>query len=682
MLIPAISVAALAAPVAAESETNIETIEVTSGFRTQSLMQTPASLAVIGTDLIEARAAQHLDQILNTTANVTVSTGASRGRFVQIRGIGERSQFQEPINPSVAFIVDDIDFSGMLGAATLFDVSQVEVLKGPQGSRFGASALGGAIYVESNPVSEQPEAQLNAGIGNYNSQSFGAAVSGSLSDVVAARFAINQNQSDGFIKNIHLDRDDTNNIDELSSRLKVSYQPTAGWQFDFAWHHFDIDNGYDAFSLDNNRNTRSDQPGHDKQKTDALSIAAEFNGADIADFRLAVAKSDAELAYGYDEDWTFDGFHPWGYTSFDNYLRDRTSHNLDFRASSKQKAFAMLDWVIGIYAKAEEEALTRQYTYLPADFRSAFTAENRAIYGEAIAHLSEQTRLTLGARYEQRETNYLDNNQLGLDNDDNMLGGRIVLDHQVSDGLMAYASLARGFKAGGVNAQASLPQDKRDYGVEKTTNYELGAKWQVPDTQAYLTASVFHMERSDQQVKAWFTQLREDNSTEFVEFLDNVGSGDNQGVELTLDWQLNALFSVDASFGYLKAEISELILIDGTSKAGREQAQTPTYTYYTGFSYTPNQNWFARLELEGKDDYFFSDSHDEQSTAVDLMHGRIGYQQDNWQVAIWGRNLTKQDYYLRGFGGFGNDPRDGYLTNAYYQLADPRQFGISASIDF
>ena len=91
----------------------------------------------------ERRGAEHLEQLLNLAPNVNLSTGASRGRFVLIRGIGERSQFQEPLNPSIGFIIDGIDFSGLGTAGTLFDVAQVEVLRGPQGALYGRNAVGG-----------------------------------------------------------------------------------------------------------------------------------------------------------------------------------------------------------------------------------------------------------------------------------------------------------------------------------------------------------------------------------------------------------------------------------------------------------------------------------------------------------------------------------------------------------
>ena len=79
----------------------IEEIIVTSDFRDTALLETPASVTVFDSVVIAQRQARHLEQVLNLAPNVNFSSGASRGRFIQIRGIGERSQFIEPLNPSV-----------------------------------------------------------------------------------------------------------------------------------------------------------------------------------------------------------------------------------------------------------------------------------------------------------------------------------------------------------------------------------------------------------------------------------------------------------------------------------------------------------------------------------------------------------------------------------------------------
>ena len=103
------------------------------------------SLTTLDEEALAQRGAIHLEDALTLAANTNASAGASRQRFFQIRGIGERSQFIEPNNSSVVVLLDGIDISGLGGALTSYDLKQIDVLRGPQGSRMGAGALAGLL---------------------------------------------------------------------------------------------------------------------------------------------------------------------------------------------------------------------------------------------------------------------------------------------------------------------------------------------------------------------------------------------------------------------------------------------------------------------------------------------------------------------------------------------------------
>ena len=125
-------------------------------LRDQNLQQVPASVTVLDSATLGRAGQQHFADVLALVPNLNWAGGTSRPRYFQIRGIGEREQYEGAPNPSVGFLIDDIDFSGIGMAATLFDVSQVEVLRGPQGTRLGANALAGLISVKSAEPSMTP----------------------------------------------------------------------------------------------------------------------------------------------------------------------------------------------------------------------------------------------------------------------------------------------------------------------------------------------------------------------------------------------------------------------------------------------------------------------------------------------------------------------------------------------
>ena len=376
------------------SELNeLERIIVRGTLSAIPLSELATSISVIDAQAIEERQAQHLEDILNRAANVNFASGASRGRFVQIRGIGERSQFTDPVNPSVGYLVDGINYSGLLAGASTFDIEQVEIFKGPNSARFGADGLAGMINVLSKDASDQTSIDAQFGVANYGSWQMGAAVGGGLSDSVNYRLSVHQNTSDGFVENTWLGLDDTNGIDELTARAKLNWQATDDLSVKTVIHLIDVDNGYDAFSLNRDRTTLSDEPGSDKQQSEAIGITMDYQGLDWANVQLQSSFMQADLVYGYDEDWSYVGIAPgWEYSSTDYYLRKRDDSTIQGKLSSKSNE--VNTWVVGFYFSDRAEDLTREYTYLASSFESQVDRLDTALFGQYKHVLSDDQWLT------------------------------------------------------------------------------------------------------------------------------------------------------------------------------------------------------------------------------------------------------------------------------------------------
>lgn len=689
---------------------NLETITVTSDFRQQSLQNTPASLSVLTDIEIKQRNAKHLEELVAVSPNVNFASGSQRARYYQIRGIGERSQFQEPINPSVGVIIDDVDFTGIGSVASLFDVQQAEIFRGPQGTRFGANAIAGMMNITTNEPTEDFEGALQLGVGNYGSYDLGVALSGPASDSVNYRFAVNQLTSDGFIENVHLQRDDTNNRDELTIRGKLAIEASKDLTIDLAGFYFDFDNGYDAFSLDNSRETLSDQPGFDQQETAAFSAKLTYQGFDSATVLAIISNADSDLAYGYDEDWSYVGISDpdvienpdyayWEYSSTDHYYREKAVLTSELRAISNQGEEILngtTAWVAGVFYKQNDEDLLRQYTYADSDFTSTNKSTSVAAYGQLDTQLSKRWSLTSGLRIENYSADYINSNQFNDDISDTMVGGKLVVGFQQTADSFWYGSINRGYKAGGHNTDGTLPEDLRSFEPEYLTNYELGYKVALLDNSAFIRTAVFYMDRTDIQVKTSKAIERDDNSSEFISYLGNATSGSNYGIEIESAWQVNDAINLYGSLGLLETKFDEFVDDDGNSLSGAEQAHAPSYQFNVGINYQPTEEWLFNISVNGKDEYYFSDTRyyeyeegvfspipekDIKSEAIVLLNASISYLQDNWQVKLWGRNLTDKEYANRGFY-FGNDPRDGYTPKQYTQLSEPLVFGASLDYQF
>ncbi|TKB46315.1 TonB-dependent receptor [Thalassotalea mangrovi] len=668
-----------------------ETITVQSDFREETLQTIPSSLTIMSAADMDTRNAQNLEELTGAVANVNFAAGSQRARYYQVRGIGERSQYQEVINPSVGIVMDDIDLAGIGGIASTFDIGQVEFFKGPQGSRFGANALAGLIYLQSNAPTDEFEGRVRLSAANYDSFSTGLVLSGPATDRVNYRLVAEKNVSDGFMENRivdadgrELNRDDTNNRDELTLRGKLAIAATDNLDVDITLIHADFDNGYDGFSLDNSRETFSDQPGFDQQQTTAASVKFTYTGQDAFDLITIVTHANSDLAYGYDEDWSYVGLHPWEYSSTDHYLRDRQNSTLELRLVSKpeQRIFTdTTDWVIGVYGKNDQEDLTRQYTYLASDFTSSFDAQNLAIFAELQTHLSDALTLTTGLRIEQRDIDYVNSDGLDYQPEDTMLGGKLLLAYQLSDAAMTYASINRGYKAGSVNSNGTLSDELRAFDPEYLWNYELGFKTSLLDNRAVFRAAVFYMTRDDIQISSYHLDERADGSSEFISFWDNAATGNNAGVEVEFLWDISDSLNIYTSLGLLNTEFSGFTYGDGTKETGRDQAHAPNYQFNAGANYYITDRWLLNVNVEGKDEFYFSDSHIEKSDSVVLWASSLSYQADNWRVKLWGRNVFDELYATRGFY-FGNDPRDGYEAKPYYQFGEPARIGLTFDYNF
>ncbi|MEM5547878.1 TonB-dependent receptor [Pseudoalteromonas fuliginea] len=692
-LITAALLPLLGAPLAANADdSNLERIVVTGDFQRESIQTLSASASLFSEEEINLRGASYLDEILGSTANVNFTSGASRGRYIQIRGVGLRSQFVDPINPSVGLVIDGINYSGLGGSSLLFDIDQVEIYRGPQGTRFGADGMAGMIQMGSAKATSDPSLKLQVGAGTYNTREAGIAASTGLTDDTSARVSYFRRKSDGYVDNLYLN-DETQNQDEQVARFKLNSQLTKHLNTELNLHYIDINNGYDAFTLDNSRNSVADDPGQDNQQSYAIGINNTYTGFDAFDVNLNLSAIDTELLYSFDEDWGCNdtsepnlcaaGLHPDGYSSTDLYSRDRDDQSVDLQFNSKTG-----NWVAGIYYQNRDVDLERQYTWLASPFTSTYETSNVAVYGQVATPIGPKTTLITGLRVEQYQGDYTDSNGFIEDTDDVMVGGKIALEYQVIDRTMIYTSITRGYKAGGINSEALAKakdeglnlsadffQQHTSFDPEYLWSGEFGVKGSSLDDKFTLRLAAFYMYRDDIQLKAWQVE-----GQQFTGYVDNASSGSNYGLEVEGSYQLTDNLFLTGSAGYLNTEIDDFVTQSGLNQDGREQAQSPKYQYAFTARYNFTNELYGMVGIEGKDDYYFSDSHNSQAPSSNLVNLSFGYEADMWAVRAWARNVFDETVPTRGFE-FGNDPQDGYATHTYTQLGEPRVAGVTFTLN-
>lgn len=660
----------------------VERIVVTTDYRRRSVDDLPSSITVLPAEVLQQREADHLEEVLTLVPNLNYSGASSRARTFQIRGVSDVEQFEAPLNSSVGVLIDDMDFSGAATVATLYDVERVEVLRGPQGTRYGANALAGLIRIKTNDPTERFEARADLDAANFGSYGLGGVVSGPIVDNVLYRVAARQYLSNGFIENANFGVDDTNDRDQLSIRAKLRVYATEQLRLDFHASRVNVDNGYDAFSIDNTRTTFSDEPGSDRQRSDVIGFAGEWQASESFDVEAIAAYATSDILYSYDEDWTFEGFHPDGYRSTDAYARSRDTFNGELRAVSRPAGRLFggrSDWVVGLYGITQDVDLQRDYTFLPERFTSSFRTERVAAFAQLETRVFDELDVIAGVRGEYLEQRYDDSSAVTFSPSESLFTGRLGVDYTLATDVMVYGLVSRGAKAGGFNTDGTLDEDLRLYGSESLWNYEVGMKGRWFGQRLRTRLSAFFMDRDDVQLGSSILRGRPDGSTEFVTFVGNAAEGTNLGLEAEISWRATSFLEVFSSLGLLDTEFQEFTNAAGEDISGRAQAHAPGYQFNAGGLIRIPRWGFARLEAEGRDAFFYSERHDQRSEAFALVHATVGYERGPLRVALWGRNLFNQDYGIRGFF-FGNDPRNGFSEQLFTQLGEPRRFGVSLTL--
>ncbi|MGH8137221.1 MAG: TonB-dependent receptor [Steroidobacteraceae bacterium] len=691
--------AALASP---ESQPALEEVVITGTLRPTSEQDVPGSVSVLDAATLREAGQQHLEDVLALVPNLNWAGDTSRPRYFQIRGIGELEQYQGAPNPSIAFLIDDIDFSGLGSAATLFDVDHIEVLRGPQGMRYGAGALGGLIYAQSAEPANTAGGYVELGAGNDGERSYGAVLTGPIPDLHSAfRLAAQHYASDGYYHNVYLDRD-TDRRGELTLRGRWRYEPSDRLRVDLSLLHVQIDNGYDAFALDNSRNTQSDHPGVDEQHSSGGSVHLTYAGIGSATLTVIGTYADTKVKYGFDGDWGNPVlWAPYVYDYTDVQERHRTTHSVEARfGTTAQKG---LSWLVGVYGMQLHEGFNEDSAGIFFDpsgggpippisstlTQSHYQSRTGALFGELDGDLTPLWRWSVGLRAERRTSRYAD---VILNPDSthdfsptyNLWGGNASLTRKVSATASLYTTVGRGYKAGGFNLSEPLLPSQIQFGPESDLSFEAGYKGALLEQTLRVNADVFYMRRRSLQVKT-SEQLDPSDPNTFVLFTGNADSGFNYGLESEVQWQASATLGFGASLGLLQTRYHGFVQ-DGVLLPDRAVANAPHWQAAINATYRNPRGPFARVDVTGMGSYHFDlPPNWTTSRPYGLVNGRLGWQTGGWSASVWGRNLLNKSYPVRGFY-FSDTPQD-FLANPpvnrlYTQLGDPRAWGVDVRYAF
>jgi outer membrane receptor protein involved in Fe transport len=701
-LISAIALISLTAPIFAE-EPEVQTLPttvVTGELWESDIQETTASITIFDEAELETNGVQHFEDVINSIPNLTWTGGSSRPRYIQIRGIGENSQYEgETPDSTVRFMIDDLDFTGLGSVGNLFDVQQVEVLRGPQAGAFGANAAGGVIKIVTNEPTPYWTGQTEVTVGNDNHISGGIAVGGPIlendPEQLTFRVSVHQLLQDGFRENKYLDKDDTNEINELTTRLKVRWIANENWQWDGTFFYANADNGFDEFSLNNTEfDTYSNEPGRDEQESLAASLRGTWTGLDKIKVSTITSISATNSTYSYDGDWT-NPTYILGSDAFVWLDRERTrwSQEIRFDSIDQEDALSWIDrWTAGIYFEDFSESSTFGGDW--GGFQTEYDTETLSAYTQGTHNFSESTRLTIGLRAEYFDLK-TDTGETREDANFNdlLLGGKITLEHDLNSNQMLFASLTRGYKAGGPNIypylDSSLPTT---YETEYLWNYEIGLRSTWFDGAVNSKVTLFYLDRENTQVRG-----SSGEGIDYSYYTVNGKDAEHYGAEAEATWFINENFTLNLAGGLLETD-RDAFVVSGSPTVfytSGDVSNAPNFTYSARLDYQAKNGIFASAELVGSDEYYESDDPNDRNyskrSAFALVNASIGYRYENWTFTLWAKNLFDEGYEKRVFYFNNYHPDDAAaITEAenngtdkpkrrYEDPANPRTFGVTVN---
>ena len=683
-------------------------VVVTATLRPQPQVAVPASVAVLDAATLQDAGQQHLEDVLPLVPNLNWAGDTNRPRYFQIRGIGELEQYQGAPNPSVGFLIDDIDFSGLGSAGTLYDLGRIEVLRGPQAARYGANALAGLIYLRSPDPTDTLTGHLDLEGGNYATRSLGAVLSGPVESLDSGfRLAAQHYYTDGYYRNLYLNRDDTNRRGELTLRGRWVYSPSERLRVDVTALHVQLDDGYDAFAIDNSRNTQSDNPGLDVQHSTGVALHVHYMPGGNLGLTAIGTYAKTLVSYSFDGDWGNPALWApvtdlYDYTEVQH--RDRTTRSFELRLGTEaSRGFA---WLVGVYANQLDESLNdlslgayddlvygTDLSQTDTVVDSGYRSRNAALFAEVDGDVTSTLHWSVGLRGERWTASYHGTTTDNIADTvapadehpaNNLWGGQVSLSYDLGPRQSVYWQVARGYKAGGFNLSQGLLPAQLSFQAESDLNLETGYKAELLQQRLRINADVFYLRRRDAQIKTSFQSNPTDPNT-FVLYTGNAASGHNYGLESDVQWRASERVELGAAVGLLRTDFEDFVQqgANGTTllSVSRELANAPHWQAALNATYRAGSGAFARLDLTGMGSFYFDlPPNETRSQAYGLLNAKLGWERSRWSAYVWGRNLLNKSYAVRGFY-FGDEPPD-FNNKLYVQLGDPRTFGASVRYTF
>jgi len=623
---------AMAQTESATEQSQIDEIIVTATKRETNLQDTPMSISVITGAELENRGITNVNEFLNTIPGVSVAGAAPGLPDINMRGVSTTNGTPGGSRATTAVYLDEFPISsGTIGTRDLrlIDMERVEAIKGPQGTLYGKSAMGGIIrYITNKPNTDAMTGNVSSYVSDTaDSDGLNYGVNGHINipvnDNLAVRLVGYHYDNDGFVDVVGgFPEEDADKEDTSGGRLAVRWNISDRATLDFVYLNQRLDAGVplvtETFDL-------TAAGSINLQSADFSDPSAQTNIERLTKDELFNLKLDVEFdAFNLSLMASDKAFFSERYIDQGGYLNLTNSHafqtgtfdvdttSFEARLVSNNNGSDFIDWIVGVWYEDFEEKGSTVIDHIGPDATpfgipategfvyqdSEVLGINKelAFYGEVSMHFSEQATLTLGYRRADVEVD-----QDAIRANGPLAGGvrRLIgidqltqedvntykanFEYQLNDDVMLYALASSGYRAGGFNSANPLAgTPPSTFGSDTLWNYEVGAKTSWLDNRLVVNGSVFLVDWSDIQLAR---QLF--GTTGVATITDNVGEAEIKGLELEVDYRMTEYLKLGVSLSNLDGKVTKLdpsvpvgVAVEGERLSGSAEL---THTFYVDY---------------------------------------------------------------------------------------------------
>ncbi|WP_313809158.1 TonB-dependent receptor [Sphingobium sp.] len=689
---------------APKDDQGLQEIIVTAQKRSESLQDTPISIAALDSAALESKRITSLTDIAAGVPNLQLSPHPNSAVSVRpiIRGVGELSNVATRDSPN-AIYVDGVYVGRTQGLGTdLAELERIEVLRGPQGTLYGRNATGGAIsFITKPPELDETWVKQDIGIGNFDAFRARTIVNLAFGDRAAFQISYLRNKQDGFVKNLGTGEPRFGDVDRQAVRAAALWKATDNLELRYTYDSAWIDDSspfiqfIPSFSVEAKRARQSNAAVRNFRPNDtqvqghnltvSWDVSDDLTVKSITGYRRLNSFEYQDYHSGVAGPFPF-------FTVSDTVNQEQFTQELQLIGTAFDKR---LKYVAGLYYFTENgdgfnlSTTPGGRSTSAVNFKnSAYAAFGQATYTPPI--LDDRLHITVGARWskDKRDATLIKTNFVGaapgvvaINNrgrrsfDDFSPTGTIAFD--INRDVNVYAKISKGYKTGGFNPAASSALTfARGFGPETLVSYELGLKSEFLDRRVRLNVAAFYNDYKDIQLNVL------DPVNPRVNDVLNAGKAKIPGVEVDLSARVFEGMTLSASYGYVDPKYKKVIDFNGNDvTSGFHFTNAPKNSFTLGADYASPETPIGKFDVNVNyawQDHFIAIANDPRYVVKSngLLGARIGLSDipglDDFKIGIWGRNLTNENYYATYFPAG--------VPSAIFGA--PRTYGVDVSVKF